>query len=94
VLNSGGDTVDRSPRRVLPIGRNSIVVHTYTGPLALGTLGFWADTPIALVVALIWAAHIGANRFVGYGLKFDSGFKGTHLSTQPAPAGAFTEANE
>ncbi|MFB6152189.1 MAG: DUF4260 domain-containing protein [Haloarculaceae archaeon] len=61
------------------------LVHTYTGPLALGAVGFRADVRIALLVALVWAGHIGADRLVGYGLKFDSGFEDTHLSTQPAP---------
>jgi len=67
------------------------VIHTYTLPLALGSLGFWADIRMALLVALIWAGHIGADRLVGYGLKFESGFNNTHLSTQPAPVEAFTK---
>ncbi len=58
------------------------IVHTYTLPLALGSFGFWADVRIALLIALIWAAHIGADRLVGYGLKFESGFRNTHLSAQ------------
>lgn len=61
------------------------VVHTYTSPLALGAVGFWADVRVALLVALIWIGHIGADRLFGYGLKFESGFADTHLSTQPAP---------
>ena len=69
------------------------IVHTYTLPLALGSLGFWADIRTALLVALIWAGHIGADRLVGYGLKFESGFKNTHLSTQPVPLEAFTESD-
>jgi len=68
------------------------IVHTYTLPLALGSVGFWGDVRIALLAALIWTGHIGADRLVGYGLKFESGFKNTHLSTQPAPLEAFTEA--
>jgi hypothetical protein len=66
------------------------IIHTYTLPLALGSLGFWADIRMALLVALIWAGHIGADRLLGYGLKFESGFKNTHLSTQPVPLEAFT----
>lgn len=69
-------------------------VHTYTGPLALGALGFWADIPTALLVALIWAGHIGADRLVGYGLKYESGFKDTHLSTQPVPVSTLIESDE
>lgn len=69
------------------------VVHTYTLPLALGAFGFWADIRLALLVALIWAGHIGADRLFGYGLKYESGFKDTHLSTQPAPIKTFTESD-
>lgn len=70
------------------------IVHTYTLPIFLGALGFWADIRIALLVALIWAGHIGADRLVGYGLKFESGFKNTHLSTQPAPLEALTDSEQ
>ncbi|MGQ7476239.1 DUF4260 family protein [Streptococcus suis] len=28
---------------------------------------------------LIWLAHIGWDRAFGYGLKYESGFKHTHL---------------
>lgn len=70
------------------------IVHTYTLPVALGALGFWTDIRLALLVALIWAGHIGADRFVGYGLKFESGFKNTHLSTQPAPVEALTQSEQ
>jgi len=55
------------------------VVHTYVGPLALGVAGVVGDTDIAIQVALIWAAHIGADRVLGYGLKYPTGFKDTHL---------------
>jgi hypothetical protein len=61
------------------------VVHTYVLPLALGAAGLWAGNRLYLLVALVWIGHIGADRAVSYGLKFESGFKDTHLSTQPAP---------
>jgi len=44
----------------------------------------------ALLIALIWAGHIGADRLLGYGLKFESGFTNTHLSTQPDPIAAIS----
>lgn len=69
------------------------VVHTYTLPLALGAAGFWGDSRIALLVALVWAGHIGVDRLFGYGLKFESGFTDTHLSSQPAPISALTESD-
>ncbi|EMA46699.1 DUF4260 domain-containing protein [Halococcus saccharolyticus] len=70
------------------------VVHTYTLPLALGSIGYWGDIRLALLVALIWIGHIGVDRFVGYGLKFETGFKDTHLSTQPAPIDRFTQSDQ
>lgn len=56
------------------------VVHTYTLPVAVGAVALWSDTRLALLVALVWAAHIGVDRLFGYGLKFETGFKHTHLS--------------
>ena len=56
------------------------LVHTYGLPLALGAAGLYAGTELAVLVALVWAGHIGADRFVGYGLKYRTDFKHTHLS--------------
>jgi len=67
------------------------VVHTYTTPLALAGLGYWTGAPLAIAVAAVWTAHIGADRLVGYGLKFESGFKDTHLHAQPAPVAALVD---
>jgi hypothetical protein len=55
-------------------------VHTEIFPVALGTLGVLAGSSIATRFALIWLAHIGADRLVGYGLKYPTAFKDTHLS--------------
>ena len=66
------------------------VAHTYALPLALGGAGVWAGLGPAVLVAAVWAGHIGADRLLGYGLKFASGFGDTHLSTQPKPASILT----
>lgn len=55
------------------------VVHTYALPLALGLAGVLTETGVATQLALIWAAHIGLDRLLGYGLKYPTGFKDTHL---------------
>jgi hypothetical protein len=55
-------------------------VHTEILPVALGTLGVVADSSAATKIALIWLAHIGADRLLGYGLKYPAAFKDTHLS--------------
>jgi len=53
--------------------------HTYVLPVALATLGAIVDAETAVSVGLIWLAHIGIDRALGYGLKYPSGFKDTHL---------------
>jgi hypothetical protein len=32
-------------------------------------------------VAIVWFAHIGLDRALGYGLKYADGFQHTHLGT-------------
>lgn len=56
--------------------------HTYLAPVTLGAVGVWLGVTPVTWVALIWAAHIGADRVVGYGLKYQTGFKHTHLSVE------------
>ena len=55
------------------------VFHVYALPAALGAYGLVGGSSVAVSVALIWLAHIGADRMLGYGLKYASGFKDTHL---------------
>ncbi len=55
------------------------LVHTYAIALALALGGFFAGVPIAAAGGLIWLAHIGFDRALGYGLKYPSGFGDTHL---------------
>ena len=53
--------------------------HTYLAPAALALLGWSQGMPALLSPALIWAAHIGLDRLMGYGLKYGTGFGATHL---------------
>jgi hypothetical protein len=53
--------------------------HTYAVPVLLGAFGLVAEADLAVQIALIWATHIGVDRTIGYGLKYPSGFKDTHL---------------
>jgi hypothetical protein len=46
------------------------LAHTYAGPIALGLVGVLGDVDIAAQLALIWLAHIGLDRMLGYGLKY------------------------
>jgi hypothetical protein len=53
--------------------------HTYLAPVVLLAVGLFAPLPAATWVALVWAAHIGVDRAVGYGLKYPTGFGETHI---------------
>jgi hypothetical protein len=55
------------------------IAHTYAIPVALALVGVFADADLAVQVSLVWAAHIGVDRAIGYGLKYPSGFQETHL---------------
>jgi hypothetical protein len=54
-------------------------VHTYVPPIALGVVGALTGSDPATLVSLIWLAHIGMDRALGYGLKYQMRFKDTHL---------------
>jgi hypothetical protein len=55
------------------------VFHVYPLPAVLGAFGLLGGNQVALAVALIWFAHIGMDRLLGYGLKYPAGFEGPHL---------------
>ena len=56
------------------------VAHTYTVPVAIAVVAQLLRQPLLVAVCAIWAAHIAFDRFLGYGLKYGTGFKDTHLS--------------
>ena len=53
--------------------------HAYVAPAALGAAGLALGAPTMQALALIWIAHIGLDRALGYGLKYATGFGDTHL---------------
>jgi hypothetical protein len=48
-------------------------------------LGWWQNRHLVLALGLIWLAHIGADRLLGYGLKYDDHFQHTHLGQLGSP---------
>lgn len=54
--------------------------HTYIGPLALAGYSFATTRHALLSLSIIWIAHIGFDRMLGYGLKYPTRFKDTHLN--------------
>lgn len=65
--------------------------HTYVAPIAFGAVGFWTGTTPLVWVALVWIAHIGMDRAVGYGLKYPTGFKHTHLTHEDSHSDPVSE---
>ena len=59
-----------------------------TGPLcgpgtpSRADLGLLAGQSLAVWLALIWCAHIGMDRLLGFGLKYPDAFKHTHLTPE------------
>ena len=54
--------------------------HSYFLPACLLATGLLLSHTLILSLGLIWFAHIGLDRMLGYGLKFPDAFKHTHLS--------------
>jgi hypothetical protein len=54
-------------------------MHSTVVPMAMLTVGFGFAPPLVLSLALIWLAHIGFDRALGSGLKYQAGFGFTHL---------------
>src|SRR5690625_2625030 len=54
--------------------------HTYTFPAVILSIGFIVHNNLAVMLSLIWIAHIGMDRMFGYGLKYPTTFKDTHLN--------------
>jgi uncharacterized protein DUF4260 len=55
------------------------ILHITALPFALALIGLTAPSATLVAIALIWLAHIGLDRMLGYGLKYDAGFAFTHL---------------
>ena len=55
------------------------LLHFEAFPVVLGLAGVLAGADVPIQLALIWLTHIGVDRALGYGLKYPTGFKDTHL---------------
>jgi hypothetical protein len=61
------------------------LVHITPLPAAVIAFAWSQHTPVVGALGLIWLAHIGMDRLLGYGLKYGDHFQHTHLS-QPRRA--------
>ncbi|MFA6162156.1 MAG: DUF4260 domain-containing protein [Methylobacter sp.] len=55
------------------------LAHSYSGAVACLVADLVLPAPTILGVGLIWCAHIGFDRALGYKLKYSDGFCFTHL---------------
>jgi hypothetical protein len=62
------------------------LIHTLIAPAVVALFGWWLTLPWLAALALILTAHIAIDRALGYGLKYASGFKDTHLGRIGKPA--------
>jgi uncharacterized protein DUF4260 len=53
--------------------------HNMIAPLVLLGVALVIAHPVSVSIALVWLAHVGADRALGYGLKYVEGFRSTHL---------------
>lgn len=53
--------------------------HITVMPLVLGFAGFFVGSVVAMAAAAVWLAHIGMDRMLGFGLKYETAFGDTHL---------------
>ena len=55
------------------------IFHSYISPITLAIITYKIEYYQMNYVILIWIAHIGFDRCLGFGLKYASGFRYTHL---------------
>jgi hypothetical protein len=60
-------------------GAAACAAANYAGALVLWIAGGVIQAPLLSILALIWIAHIGLDRALGYGLKLSTSFSDTHL---------------
>jgi len=53
--------------------------HSYFGPLLAFSVLLLSGQNSYSWLILIWLAHCGFDRLLGYGLKYETAFKDTHL---------------
>ena len=59
--------------------------HSYPVAALVTVLGFVFALPVTIAIGAIWFGHIGWDRMLGYGLKYGTSFKHTHLGDLEKP---------
>jgi len=55
------------------------LAHTLVGPIGLLLVAFVLSAQHFTPYGLIWLSHLGLDRMLGYGLKYPTQFRDTHL---------------
>ena len=55
------------------------IAHATALPAIMLGIGYWQADRLVTALALIWLAHIGMDRLLGMGLKYNDRFAHTHL---------------
>jgi hypothetical protein len=71
-----------------PRARLYNITYSTALPAGMVGLGWWQRQPLVLALGLIWLTHIGMDRLLGYGLKYDDHFQHTHLGIQATRDGS------
>lgn len=66
-------------------------LHSTIGVAGLATVAYFGDVATLWPIVLIWLAHVGFDRALGYGLKYGSAFQATHLGRIGRPRHAVVE---
>jgi Domain of unknown function (DUF4260) len=61
------------------------IAHTTALPAVMLGLGYWLSESLVIALSLIWLAHIGLDRVLGFGLKYQDGGAHTHLGGKQTP---------
>ncbi len=59
--------------------------HSYPVAALVFALGLILGSSITIAIGAIWFGHIGWDRMLGYGLKYGTSFKHTHLGDLDKP---------
>jgi Domain of unknown function (DUF4260) len=59
--------------------------HSYPAAALVTLLGFLMAIPLTIAIGAVWFGHIGWDRAFGYGLKYATSFKHTHLGDLGKP---------
>ena len=63
------------------------LAHWLVWPLTLIAVGYGEGRMKLVAVGLIWVSHITLDRMLGYGMKYPTGFKETHVQRVEAVSG-------